>query len=337
MAVILGGKAGTVEVSGQVNTVLIDPSNPARKAEMTPMGEQRVATHVRLVGTPFHGSGIDTNFWTATTSGTAAIVQLSGNAVMVTADTSGARAELQSVRVARYVAGVANYYRGVVMFDPGVSGNIRRWGTYNSSDGVFFEVNNTTFNVVLRKAGVDSRISSENFLSAPPSDSYFHTYEIYIKNRGVDFAIDDVQVYRHTISSEPMAVTFSLPATLLNQNNEGVLTSGTRLKAISSTINRMGEAMTRPIYSTFSGVAISKTFKTGPGTIHRILINNNGAAANILALYDGLTSGVGNLFAVIDTVSAPAPTNFELELDFFTGLTAVSYTGTGAWLTFIYE
>lgn len=332
------GGAPVVSISGQaIQSVIVDPTNPTRRAEITPMGEMRVAPHVRLVGTPFHGtSGVDPQFWGTTTSGIATVVQASGNVVLSTSDASGSLAMVQSARVARYVAGVANYYRAVVQFDAGVSGNIRRWGMFNSSEGMFFEMNQQTPNVVLRKAGIDQTISSQNFISQLPTDSYYHTYEIYVRNRGVDFACDDTQVYRHTISSEPYATTLSLPVSLENRNTLTATTSGIRFKAMSSTINRMGEALTRPIYSTLTSNS-AKTFKLGPGTIHRILINNNGVTGNRLVIYDGTASGVGPVVATIDTTATPAPVNFDMEMDFFFGLTAVLHTGTPADTTFIYE
>ena len=78
------------------------------------------------------------------------------------------------------------------------------------------------------------------------------------------------------------------------------------------------------------------TFKVGGGTLHGLNINTKGAASNTLTLYDN-TAGSGTKIATLDTTaSLGAIISFGAGIDFATGLTAVSATGTGADYTVVY-
>jgi hypothetical protein len=70
--------------------------------------------------------------------------------------------------------------------------------------------------------------------------------------------------------------------------------------------------------------------RTGPGILHSITINDQGASSNTCAVYDN-TAGTGTLIATIDTVTATG--NLLYDVQFNTGLTIVIATGTAANIT----
>jgi hypothetical protein len=239
---------------------------------------------------------------------------------------------VNSVRIARYVAGVPNYFRGVIAFDyPGVSGNVRQWGASNSSDGVFFEINGINMQVGVRKAGIDTVQKA----AALPTDGYYHTYEAYLRNKGVDWMVDDVLVASHTVSGDPLCVTLSLPSGLRNANQiTAVATSGLRIRAMSAAIHRIGEAYTRPKYYFFNSNQIVN-LKIGPGTLHTIIVGGDGTDNNVVKIYDDLVSSNNMLFST--DASATTANEWDFNLDFYNGLTVGMSTGTPASLTIIYE
>lgn len=82
---------------------------------------------------------------------------------------------------------------------------------------------------------------------------------------------------------------------------------------------------------TFTNLAANATtvIRTGPGILHAITINDQGASANICTAYDALTAT--NPIAAIDTVTAVGTLLYDVQ--FNTGLTIVIGTGTAANIT----
>jgi len=74
--------------------------------------------------------------------------------------------------------------------------------------------------------------------------------------------------------------------------------------------------------------------RTGGGILHSVTLNDAGASANVLTLYDN-TAGSGTTIATIDTTEAKACFIFDAGFD--TGLTAVLATGTAANVTITYS
>ncbi len=74
--------------------------------------------------------------------------------------------------------------------------------------------------------------------------------------------------------------------------------------------------------------------KTGEGVLHSVTINDQGAAANTIKIYDGLTAA-GTLLATIDSVTTTGTLLFDLK--FLVGLTIVIGTGTAGDITVMYR
>lgn len=85
----------------------------------------------------------------------------------------------------------------------------------------------------------------------------------------------------------------------------------------------------------FSNLAANATttLKTGAGILHTIVINDAGASANVITVYDN-TAGSGTVIATIDGVATAGTLVFDAQ--FNTGLTIVIGTGTAANITVTY-
>ncbi|HEV3262053.1 MAG TPA: hypothetical protein VG013_34700 [Gemmataceae bacterium] len=73
--------------------------------------------------------------------------------------------------------------------------------------------------------------------------------------------------------------------------------------------------------------------KSGAGYLHSIAINTKGASGNVATVYDN-TTGSGTVIAVIDPTANLQTLLYDVQ--FSTGLTIVTATGTAADLTVSY-
>lgn len=66
---------------------------------------------------------------------------------------AGSSIRMTSNRCHYYLPGTSNIYKmTIACSDAGKVGNTRRWGAFDEDDGVFFELNGTTLNVVMRSS-----------------------------------------------------------------------------------------------------------------------------------------------------------------------------------------
>jgi len=101
-------------------------------AELTPTGEIRVSDPVRLCGSTFNGSTVDTNFWTVTNANNGTTTQAGSLMTIATNVTSpNGSSIVYSRAVARHVGGNVNRYRGQLRLNNvGVANNSRKWGAF---------------------------------------------------------------------------------------------------------------------------------------------------------------------------------------------------------------
>lgn len=78
------------------------------------------------------------------------------------------------------------------------------------------------------------------------------------------------------------------------------------------------------------------TVKSGAGILWRIVINTKGASANTATVYDN-TAGSGTKIGTIDTVTGATGEIDYGGVNFATGLTIVTATGTAADITVVYS
>ncbi len=301
------------------------------RGKISPMGEQRTSEHVKLCGEDFEGTTLDTNFWTATNTGTGSSSLSGGELVVATGATSNSTALLRSVRAARYVGSCPNYYRSVVLL-PAVTGtNTRRWGAYTTADGFFFEHNGTDLKVVTRIGSADTAVTSGSFNGEEGSTfvpgTSVNTYEIIWTNSSAWFYVNGFMIHKVSASTAPVSGTLTLNVSQ-ECNNSGGNTNNNQLKVRSATISRIGKYEHSPIYKNLTGAATT-VCKYGAGTLHRIC---NNAGAGTMTIYDN-TAASGTKIAVIAFTNN---LDHEYHCPFFTGLTIVT-TGTSQDSTAVYE
>lgn len=305
--------------------------------ESTPMGELRAVSPVRLVGATFEGTTIDSNFWTVTTGATGASIIQSGGSLTISGGTSSTGVTAyQSVRTARYIGSASNRYRSQIVTSAAVSGNCRNWGAYNSTDGAFFQLSGTNVNVVTRRLGVDTVISSTGWTGDQtiPTFTNVNTYEIYYTNKSVYYTINDVVAHTATMITTPWSASKNLPirAEIINAPS----TVNTFLSTWVASIVRFGELETGSQYKFQSGTTAGVVAKYSSGTLHRIILGVPATNA-VVTLYDG-TSTAGNVMFSTGAFTANQPAiAFDMDkLQFFTGLFLV-VSGAAVNVTLIYE
>lgn len=219
-------------------------------ANVTQINELRNATSIRLRGANFIGTVLDTNMWSSTATGSGSYTQSAGIMTLSTGTTANSSEFLASINRARHVSGSITAVRiSVRLNDTGVTNNIRRWGGYDSQDGVFFQLNNITPGIGVRNAGVDTIITSFNGPHPFLLDTNFHTYEMqYGWGAGtVYFYQDNNLIHTYvtlttTISSNP---NFHLG---FETTNSGGGTSNESIHIRDAEIMRYGEADVKPRY-----------------------------------------------------------------------------------------
>ncbi|HRZ18940.1 MAG TPA: hypothetical protein P5136_02695 [Methanofastidiosum sp.] len=320
---------------------------------VSPIGALKVYNQVRLVGTGFTGSTVDTNFWATTPTNGGTATQTGGVLTVSTATTANGACLVQSSRLARYTGSVSNNYRAninlpaVTTASAGYS-NVRRWGVFDANDGFFFKAVQTnpattpTLSVVCRKASsvpvdtntIDSGSFNGNYGPSYTLDNNAHTYEIYWTNKNAWFVIDDVILHTFTGTLAPLVDTPSLKIGLESVNSGGNTAANT-LQVRSSTINRQGSLITQPTHKYNSGNTAGIICKYGPGNL---IAMTHGATANasVVTIYDGTTTG-----GTIMYQSAPQSNGLSQQynfngIPFFTGLFFTQTGGAGN-VILIYE
>jgi len=318
----------------QVVASLRGDENIDRHAWINPTSELNVSPVYRLVGTAFEGVGIDGNFWSTAITNAGSVVQTGGVITLNTNTTAGGTAKLISVRRGRFVAGSANLFSGALKSSTGVSSNLRRVGAYDTNNGVFYQLDGTTFSIGTRKATSDTLVSSGSFNGnlgstyAPPDDT-FVKLDVEFTPLVAFFYINGKLL--HKVTGGNYSDTMTLPITVEN-NNTTIDTSSTFI-AVGLYIARLGELITNPIYKHITA-ATTTVCKVGAGVLHRVIINDP-TIGTTLYMYDDAT-GAGTTIGLLNFASkATSPVSIEYGVPFSNGLTIIT---TGTWdATIVYE
>lgn len=299
--------------------------------ENTPQGEMRVAEPVRLVGTNFTGSILDTNFWT-TTSNLGATASLSLGELSISSGTySTGTASIVSVRRARYIAGIANRFRTQLLLDEPSDNNIRRWGVFDASDGAFFLYNGLTMSVATRISGVDTIVPYTSWNTFRDISKWnltnYQTYEIYWNNKSVYFTIGDMLVHKFTSTNTPWASTRTLPIAINSVNSAGA--TSYNIKCLVASVARLGKLESATIYK-YYGTSGTYVAKIGSGRLHTVIIGDN---VGTVVVYDDVSAVAANTILSVD--SSKVFGAFQINTGFYNGLTVV--LSANAKVSIIYE
>jgi len=151
--------------------------------------EIRTANSLMLIGNTQDESLLDTNMWTATTTGSGTNVVGGGMDALATGSTANSSSSLYSKSRARFIPGTVNAFLAAVRLQhTSVANNIRRWGAYDSDNGLFFQIDGGGFQIGIRSAGIDTIITNFNGSYRFLLDTKFHTYEIQYTTRSALFS-----------------------------------------------------------------------------------------------------------------------------------------------------
>jgi hypothetical protein len=162
------------------------------------------------------------NGGTATSSGGEGLIQSNANAT----------GSIQIVSPTMdYRPGQVNWLNSAVRLgDTGSAGNIRRWGAFTVSgttpqDGYAYELNGTTLNAVVFKAGVATAVASTSwskFATNPFTLTTNYTqFEIRYTANTVWFLINNAEVHRVSGTTTPLTTHLNFPITLQSINSSG--------------------------------------------------------------------------------------------------------------------
>jgi hypothetical protein len=310
-------------------------------ADCTPNSELLTTNKIRLVGTIFNGSTLDTNFWTkAESTGT---VAQSGSEVVLTSGTADTHyAKLYSVRRAIWVSGTSNKFRSQMRFgDTGTTNVTRRWGVGwgatmpTITDGAYFKLAGTALSVNTMSNTSETSVASGSFNGtyAAPTLTNNNTYEILYTLGKVYFLINNVLIHTATFSTAHWTsntVNFHIFADVINTGDSAAVTQTFRM----ANITRLGVMDTFPQSKYISGVNTAQVCKYSGGKIHGILIGTVVANKTIKVFDD--TAGSAGQFAEVTISAGTDPFYLPMNAPFFNGLT-VTPNDTGLKLTVMYE
>ena len=296
----------------------------------------------RLIGKTFLGATKDTNFWTQTVAGSGSVTQGSGVVVLETGATANSTVQYKTNQIAHWIPGQENTFRCVLKVgDTGAANNIRNWGAFLSTDGLFFQLNNTALNIVSRIGSSDTVIAQASWngnahglTNAFTLDTNYHIYEIRYTYSDVHFYID--HNIMHTLEGAGASTfpsgTFDFPVTLQNNNSSGG-TADVLMTVGVAFISRVGALETDTAYKNISGAQAGMVLKYGAGRLKDVMVNSIGSSATCV-LYDN-TAASGTVIATINPLAVGA---FYLpyDLTFYNGLTVVT-TGATIDVTITYE
>ncbi len=281
----------------------------------------------------------DSNIWTKIEI-SGGNVASSGSFVLNTGNSSSGSVTLISNHRALMHTGIINQFMaGVRIPSLNDQDNIRRWGAFDSQNGIFFELKNGAFGIVRRSAGVDFRIESSSFngiLNGQSSfklNDGFNIYKIFYAPNACQFQVNRVAI--HTIlgmSSSSDVLTLS-PHFKLCAENINLSGSNKNVQMIvgAMAIQRLGHHDSRNLYFHISGSSTS-VVKSGPGTLKKIIIGSKSSTNAFITLHDNIIAS-GNIMSILDITQVGI---YDYDLVFNTGLSISAAGASIPSLTIVY-
>lgn len=273
-----------------------------------PNGEVVSVPLYKLAGDSFGGDILDSAMWTASLGTGGTVTTNTGELVLSTGTTADNATSVQSVTFARFSGLAPNKIRIVVQLaDAGSQNNYRRGGMFTTTDGVFFELYETTFRLVRRKSSVDTVITNGEFNGQwgktfyPGTNSHF--YEIIYQPRQIIWVADQKTLHVHNAAASIWATTLHLPIRIENVNFGGS-TTNVPMSVRLATAARFGISDMEKKGTFQSGLTAATIIKHDVGNLHELTISAVANNAQII-LYDSVTASGKILF---DTGLMPAQT-----------------------------
>lgn len=343
-----GGVAVTRQGPGMTDggtpwQVEISDGHNGMRSSVSVFGDLVIAQSVRLVGPSFTGTTLDSNFWNTTNttaSGDAGVTLANSVATLSNGTTFDGGVYLNSVKTARFLFAHPNKFRAAIRLTELTSANNTRWwGVRDSTNGLGFKYAGGVFSVFYTNNGVTTTVSSGSFNGAfgrtKALDTNIHAYEIEYFTMGTWWYVDGVLLHQTLPTTSPSSGGLTLPIQVASENAIGATTAHP-LEVWNASVLRLGSSYSKPASARVS-TNTTAVLKRGAGTLHRVTIGKPGSVNNVVTIYDN-TAASGTVLAVISgTETTAASGTYTYDIDFYTGLTAVSATGTAPDMTVVYE
>lgn len=311
------------------STEIID-SQTGSAANVSAYGSLQTADLVRLIGGTFEGATLSSVRWDSVLLNGGTVPQSGGVVTVSTNTTADGAASFYSDHVARFLAGSPNRFATHLrLTDTGVANNVRRWGAFDASNGLFFELNGTAFRVVSRKAGVDTAVPSGSFNGAQPIiDTNNHRWTIMYEPSGARFYQSDADGNEVLLHHMTFATSLGVGTMHLKIGHQSVNSSGATTNAgfevRGTSISRFG-AVVAHANRHYTATAETVTLKSSPGNLREVVIGRKGSGGATITLYDATTADAAKIIDVIDVVNFQGAIPYDL--DFHTGLTYTTSSG----------
>lgn len=254
-------------------------------ADVDLFGNLKTMTPTKLVGEVFEQSTLDALVWSSTVSGSGTLTLSNGVVQLQTGTTANSSSFLASMHKGRYFPETINAaILSVRLGDTGTANNVKRWGAYDANNGVFFQLNGSTFGVGIRSAGSDTIITSFNGIASPTVDTNFHRYEIQYSHGRAAFFQDGNLIHTYVATATALAAVASFYIGAESTNSGGGTTNAS-LFIRDATIMRYGQANARErfFHSNFVG-RVQFTSGTSSGAVNSFAVTlpNSSTAGNCL-------------------------------------------------------
>jgi hypothetical protein len=281
MAALVAGNAniGDVDVASMPNTdtdrlkVVAWDTDLLVGSGMTALRDLLVAERYTQISDSI-ADGIGA-IWTSTTANTGTTTSSGGEGLIQSNANAAGSAQLVST-VMDYRPGQVNWLNSAVRLgDTGSAGNVRRWGAFTVSgttpqEGYYYELNGTTLNAVVVKAGTPTAVASgswSKFATNPFTLTTNYTqFEIRYTANTVWFYINNALVHAVSGTTTPLTTHLNFPMALQSINSSG---ASNRILAVRNIgMGGFGQrpgTTTNTVTSTVAGSASSVTILAANG------------------------------------------------------------------------
>lgn len=219
-------------------------------AHVSHFGALKTSPTIPVLKANFPGTSLNTTVWNETTANGGSTTVEDGVGKLNTGTNSAGSCKLLSVEQGIFEAGQVTTYQSGVRAATPIANMNQRWGlmTADEQDGLYFEMEGTTFNVVARKGGTNTKVASGSFngdQSFTPAASN-NTYRIfYSAGRAVFCRASSGKLVRlHTMVDSDLPLVDDLDMGLFYEIENSGSTTDSELRVRGASSSMFGQLPT---------------------------------------------------------------------------------------------